>query len=331
MMKIKDFMKKFGSKSNIKIFTILTVVIFIILTSLIEVGLDPKNLNLFTWFSNTILSTAISIAGLLLGESIANDSLKQKENGLYQRSLIAYISILQAINSIKMYFNDFLLWFKEKETFCKQVDYLTSFDIREAKDIIKYLSIEDVDKLLTQPISLSNGVIVRRKSEEQINAIKKVLEGKINVKTSMGSYYLNVNENHSSKSILEEGKRIDKRINDYLKVSRTSKIIVSICVSLLFATITFNEIQDTPLIVSITKLTLRLCTFVSCLFCGWQTEAEVVKEQSKKIENKTDVLTIFKTSYDSGEFKPSIYEDLAREEYENYIKDLEKEGVANGK
>lgn len=166
---------------------------------------------------------------------------------------------------------------------------------------------------------MSNGTIVRKKTEEQIEAIRKVLQGKINVKTSMGSYYLNANENHSSKSILEEGKRIDKRINDYVKVSRTSKIIISICVSLLFATITFSEIKDTSFIVSITKLTLRLCTFVSCLFCGWQTEAEVVKELSKKIENKTDVLAIFKTSYDSGEFKPSVYEDLARREYENYL------------
>lgn len=331
-MKIKEFLKKFSSKSNIKILTILTVVVFIILTTLVNVGLDPNNFNIFTWFSNTILSIGISIAGLLLGESIANDSLKQKENGLYQRSLRAYIEIQTAITSIKMYFNDFLLWFKDKETFCKQVDYLTSLDIREAKDIIKYLEIEKVDELLIKPIMLENGVIIRKKTEEQIEAIKKVLSGKVNVKTSMGSYYLNANENHSSKSILEEGKRIDKKISDYVKVSRTSKIVISICVSLLFATITFTEIQDTPLIVSITKLTLRLCTFVSCLYCGWQTEAEVIKELSKKIENKTDVLTIFKTSYDSGEFKPSLYEDLARKEYEEYINKitLEREEIDNG-
>lgn len=336
----KEQLRKFGTKSNIKLLTVLTIVVFIVLTALTEITLDPSNFNIYTWFSNTILSIGISLCGMFLGEAIANDSLKSKPNGLYQKAIELYLEIQAKIKVIELYFSDFLLWFKEKETFNKQVDYLISKDIKEAKEIIKYLDIERLDELKLHPIELKTGkdsVIVRKKTEEQIQAIRKVLEGRISVKSSRSSYYLNIHESHSNSSLLEEGMKIDKRIENYKRVSRVSKIVISICVSILFATITFNELKDTALIVSITKLTIRLSTFLSCLYCGWQTEAEVVKELARKIENKTKVLNIFKTSYDSGEFKPTEYEDLARKEYEQYLNikninnnNLESEVTQNG-
>ena len=262
---------------------------------------------------------------MFFGEAFASDNLKGKQNGRYQTSLKAYYELSEKIQPIEMYFNDFLLWFKEKETFNKQVNYLISFDIKEAKDIIRYLELERIDELISHPIQLKNGVYVRRKTTEQIEAIKKVLYGKINVKSSSSSYYLNAFEKHSQKSVLEEGKKIDQRIDSYLKVARTSKIVISICVSILFALITFKELQDTSILVSMTKLAIRLCTFVSCLYCGWQTETQVVKELAKKIENKTKILNIFKTSYETQEFKPSEYDDLARIEYEKYQEILNTE------
>ena len=46
---------------------------------------------------------------------------------------------------------------------------------------------------------------------------------------------------------------------------------------------------------------------------------------SKKIENKTKVLGIFKTAYDTREFKPTEYEDLARQEYEEYLRNINEQ------
>lgn len=321
-MKIKEIFKKFGSKTNIKIFTILTIILFITLTTLTNVGLDGENFNFSNWIINTILSITISIAGLLLGESLGGDCLKSKEDGIYQTTLHNYNELYLTIMPIIIYFNDFLLWFKEKETFNKQLDYLMSKDIKEAKDIIKELQLEQVDELLDHPLQLSNGAIIRKKTIEQVEAIKKVLEGKIVVNSSSGSYYLNAFENHSKKSVLEEGKQIERETNIYVTIARTRKIIISIFISIVFATITFKELANTPMIVALTNLVLRLCTFVSCLFCGWQTVSNVVKELAKKVENKIKVLSIFKTSYNSGEFKPSTYEDLARREYEEYMQQI---------
>ena len=322
-MKIKGIFKKFGSKANIKLFTILTIVVFIILTTLTNVGLDGENFNFSKWIINTILSITISIAGLLLGESLASDCLKSKEDGLYQTTLQTYNTLYITIMPIIIYFNDFLLWFKDKETFNKQLDYLLSRDIKEARDIIKELQLDQVDELLEHPIQLESGKIIRKKTEEQVQAIKKVLEGKIVVQSSSGNYYLNAFENHSKKSVLEEGKQIEKETNIFVTISRTRKILLSIFISIVFATITFSQLANTPIIVALTNLVLRLCTFVSCLYCGWQTESVVVKELAKKIENKIKVLSIFKTSYNSGEFKPTEYEDLARQEYEEYINQIE--------
>lgn len=325
MMKFKDFIKKFSSKSSIKFLTVGTVILFIVITSLVNVGLDPNNFNFSTWLLNTILSVTISVAGLLLGEAIASDYLKEKANGLYQLALQAYLKLCIAIMPIIIYFADFLMWFREKETFNKQVDYLISYDIKEARDIIKHLEIQRVDELLLHPIELPNKVIVRKKTQEQVNAIKKVLEGKVFVKSSSASYYLNAFENHSKNSILEEGQKIDKDTHIYTTISRTRKLVLSIFISIIFATITFQEIANAKLIVVLANLIIRIFTFLSCLYCGWHTSAYVVKELSKKIENKTKVLGIFKTAYDTKEFKPTEYEDLARQEYEEYLRNINEQ------
>ena len=99
-MKIKDIFKKFGSKSNIKILLVLSIIGFIILTTFTNVGLDPNNFNFWKWFTNTVITVAISIAGMLLGEVLASDSLKGKENGLYQKTLQMYIIISNKILGI---------------------------------------------------------------------------------------------------------------------------------------------------------------------------------------------------------------------------------------
>ncbi len=323
MMKIKELFKKFNSKSNIKLLLLFSIIGFIVLTTFTNVGLDPNNFDFYKWFTSTIITIAISIAGMLLGEVLASDSLKSKVNGLYQRTLEKYIIISIKIQSIIMYFNDFLLWFKEKETFIKQVNFLINHDIKEAKDIVKYLSIEQLDELKLHPIELENGVIVRKKSEEQINAIRKVLEGKITIKSSSTSYYLNAFENHTECSILEEGRIRQKNINNYKKDARTSKLVYSICVSIVFATLTVQELVNYNMVVALTNLAIRLCTFLSCLYCGWSTESYEIKELAKIIENKIKILDIFNTSYTTGEFKPSEYEDLARKEYEEYMKEGE--------
>lgn len=328
-MKFKDFIKKFSSKSNIKFLTIFAVILFIIITSIVNVGLDPDNFNFSSWLLNTIVSVTISITGLLLGEAIASDYLKEKVNGLYQVALQTYLKLCIAINPIIIYFGDFLMWFREKETFNKQVDYLISYDIKEAKSIIKYMTTDQLEEVILHPIQLEDKTIVRKKTQEQVQAIRKVLEGKIYVKSSSASYYLNAFENHSKNSILEEGQKIDKDTNVYTTISRTRKLLLSIFVSIIFATITFQEIANAKMVVILANLIIRLCTFLSCLYCGWHTSAFVVKELSKKIENKTKVLSIFKTAYDTKEFKPTEYEDLARQEYDTYIQTIQNEEQEN--
>ena len=149
-MKIKDVFKKFSSKSNIKLLLILAIIGFIVLTTFTNVGLDPNNFDFYKWFTNTVITIAISIAGMLLGEVVAGDSLKSKENGLYQRTLQKYIELSNKIQSILMYFSDFLIWFKEKETLTKQIKYLISKDIKEDKDIINHIEIEKLEELKKQ-------------------------------------------------------------------------------------------------------------------------------------------------------------------------------------
>ena len=168
MENVKDKLKSINIKKAIKASTILVGLILVVFISFFNATFDFSNFNWYEWLANSSILVGIMIFGILMGNSTGTDIQQEKVGGLYQNNCIQYNEILVQIESIKIYFSQFWLWYKEQKLIEKKVDFLidNQFDMRVAKVIIKNIEKDDcvVDKLgynLANPnekIYVKNGV-----------------------------------------------------------------------------------------------------------------------------------------------------------------------------
>lgn len=325
--RIKTKIKNADIKSIIKVLTLIFGLGLIILMTIAHVILDPSKMDFNTWLSKTILMVAISIFGIVMGELIGADKQMSAPNGLYQQTLKEYNIVEEKIRSITIYFNDFLIWFKEKETKAKIINYLIDNGITDAKQVIDNVKLEDLEELSKHPIKYDNDVIVRQKTLDQIKIIRNVLEGKIYIKAQPSSYYLSAYDNDTSSSQLEVGKYLNNKIKLNKTFGRVFKIVSSVFISAVWAMISVQEFMNAEDVSAWVDLVLRITTLFTCLFSGWLTAVIDVKLKAQIIKNKINVLDIFNNAYASKEFIPLNYENLALAEYEKYIEDTKQNDV----
>lgn len=317
--KIKRKFKNTDLKVILRFATFILGLLFIIITAIVHVGWSPDIIDVNQLISRILIMICISVFGILMGESFGIDRQKSKADGLYQNTLRKYNNALSLIDSIKLYFADFLMWYRAKETYNKQVAYLLNNEVLEAKEIVEHMKLEQVEELKHHAIQLENGKCVRAKNEDQIQAITKVLEGKIFVKSPDSTYYLNAFTSVKTGSELEYGQHIDKAIKSNKTFQRTFKILTSLIFAIVWAGITVGEFMKKDDVGAWVDLVMRLLMLVTCLYSGWLTAVIDVNLQSQKLSNKTNIIEKFRVAYNSKEFIPTDYEDLARIEYEQYM------------
>lgn len=317
--RIKKKFKNTDLKVILRLGTFVLGMLFIIITAIVHVGWDPNNIDVNQLISRILIMICISVFGILMGESFGTDKQKSKVDGLYQNTLRKYNTAISLVDSIKLYFADFLMWYRAKETYNKQVAYLLNNEVLEAKEIVEHMKLEQLEELGQHAIQLENSKFVRAKNEEQIQAIKKVLEGKIFVKSPDSTYYLNAFTNVKTGSELEYGQHIDKAIKSNKTFQRTFKIATSLIFSIVMAGITVGEFMKKDDVGAWVDLVMRLLMLITCLYSGWLTAVIDVNLQSQKLANKTNIIEKFRIAYTTKEFVPTDYQDLARMEYEQYV------------
>lgn len=326
--------KSLNFKKIIKAGTVVWGLILIVIMTVSNVIIDPEKLNFYSWASNTLIICGIMIFGLLMGESIGVDKQVENVNGLYQRNLKEYNERNKEIEGIVIYFSQFFLWFKKKELYEKKVEYLINHDVdgEMVENIVKYVRIDDLFELSQHAICLKdkngNDIFIEKQGEEQIEAIKNVLQGKIKVDCPNTSYFLNAFENSKSVSVLEVGKQIDKEIAINKHFNRIFKIGISVVVSLIFSMLTVNDFMGhgtaQEQLNAWFNLISRLTALATSLLSGWLSGSQEVKLRAKKVKNKYIVLTLFKNAFESKEFIPASANELAKKNYESYLEEKQK-------
>lgn len=329
MSKFSDKLKKINAKKAIKWFTLGFFLLLIVLASVASWGFNEEFV-LLEWISNSILLTGISIFGILMGESIGTDKQMEMIGGLFQRNLKEYEDNLSVIETIKIYFSQFLLWFEKRELLNKQIRYLQNTGkISKAELVLEYIKIEDLDELAKHPLEKTNhkGVAIYfdQMSEEQIKAIRFVMDGKITMDVPNANFYLDAFENSDCDSVLEQGKTIDRDIRSNKKFNRTFKIITALIVSLIWALMTAKEFMAGNDMGAWINLVARISALLAGMLSGWLTSITDVKLKAAKLKNKTTVLKTFKSSFDKQVFIPLDENELAKKHYEEYIANVKVE------
>lgn len=322
-------MKNVNFKKLIRLGSVVAVVALIFLATMINMVLDPSNFDLKSFVANSCIMIFISIFGILTGEAVGGERLRENPNGIFQNALKEFNTALLSIEVIKIYFSDFLLWYAHKESKIAQINYLISNKVLEAKEIVEDNGTIDYEALLTQPIKLENGCIVRKKDKDQIRAIKNVKSGKINVEPNSPTYYFDAFTKIKTTSELTFGKKIDRDISGNKFFSRTFKIVTSIAFSFIWASLTIKDYSNLGSVTAWVNLISRLATLLTSVSSGWGTSVVDNRLQTQKIKNKANVIQKFKTFYDTKEYTPIDYKNLALQEYEEFEKKKLKEETTN--
>ena len=318
--------KSFTMKKAIKLLTIVGGLALIVFMTVANVTLDPTHVNWQTYLTNSLILVGIMVFGLVMGESVGDDRQTEKRGGLYQTNLGLYHEAKESISEIEIYFEQFYLWFKEKSSISKRVDFLVDngFDQAWAKAIVDCITLDDIDRLTKQSVAVErNGkkIIVKRIAVEQAEAVRAVLNGSVKVNAPSYSYYLSAYGKATRSYVLEQEREITKDIRINKGAGRGLKIISSLAISALWAMVTVNDFMDGDSAQAWLNLISRITSFITSFSSGWGTSVVNVKLQALLLENKATVLKYFRDCTDKKEFTPKTYEEEARAIWEQEEKE----------
>lgn len=324
MNKLKELVKTANMKKLVKGLTFVFGLVLVIVISIVDAGLDPTKLDFYTWLGKSLILVGIMVYGLLMGESIGSDSQTQNPNGLYQKNLHDYNALNKELEPLLIYFSQFYFWFVKREIRKKKIDFLrdNNVDIDYADKIVDFINKNNVHQLSFESGYLIEEIdfVIPQQTETQLAAIKEVIEGKIKIKEPKETYYLNAFSSSKSKSVLDTPESIDAQIKFNKAVNRAFKIISSLAISILWGMITVNEFMggDDPnaQAQAWSNLVARVVALFTSFISGWGSAAIDTKLRARKLKDKYNMLTTFKSAYDKNEFEIVDKQAVARAKYD---------------
>ena len=320
---IEKFKTK-STKDKIGLMALMWVVIAIIVLSLIDLIIDP---DVFTdpmkrqaWLTRTMINTAIIVYGIIYGEQTGISDLKRKPNGIFQKALQAYHEQHNRILNELEKFSDWFVWFTAREYEYKQINYLVSKGINDAKLVFRYIDYIDLEEIQQHPIEITNKftnkkVGILKKTAEQVEAIKFVKNGGVLFETMRASYYLSANKSSVGTTIAEEGLSLERKEQREIHISRAIKLGASLGISIVMALITFNDLSKASDLRTWANLIVRLVCLFGAMYSGLITAHNVIQIECAKLQNKEKVLLIFENDITKQErYKVLSYEEKVEEE-----------------
>ena len=339
--KLKKFIdeKNLTKKKIIKLTTIAMAIALIIFSTVSNAVIDPEHLNFFKWVTNALVFVAIMVFGLLMGESLGEEEQKDKIGGLYQKAITDYEAALLLIQAIKIYFADFLLWYKAREIRQEKIDFLMDNEIdgKWAAICVKYLEKSDFEigkfifdeskpkeKIYLKELPNGRVIKIHKATKEQAANIIKMFD--ITIETYGSAYYLTYQESEIRGGKLKKAIPLNRHLHLNKTFNRTLKIVSTLFISLVWGMITVQEFSSPE---EKKQAWFLLFSRIVCLFSsivsGWTSAVISVKIQAQIMNNKRDILQDFKDSVDKNLFIPESYEQMVEREYQEQLEQQEQE------
>lgn len=330
--KFVETLKKIDLKHATKVFTLIWGLILIVMMTITNLGFNEK-FNLIQWLSNSLIIFGILVFGLFMGETSGSDKQMQKEDGLYQKSLIQYEKYNEEISGELIYFGQWYSWFLPQEIESKKIDYLIvcGVDPVKSKKIVKYCSKKDIDELKEHVFEVldENGnriTVIRQLEEHEIEPVTEVLSGVIRLHAANANYFLTAfSESGVGDRITEEGYSLQALRKSSKRMSRIIKIGSSLGISLIWGLLTVNDFINGNDMQAWVNLVSRVSALFTSFFSGWMSSVKDVKIQARILINKYRVLKMFHNHYVNKTFTAKTDDEIANEELKAYNKKKEEQ------
>lgn len=320
--------KNLNLKAAMRLFAVIWMFILIIVMTITNIGIDGQ-FNWLKWLSNALILFGITVFGLLIGESSGIDFQKEKNDGLFKRTLATYDKYRQSIDDIVIYFPLFYDWYIPQRAEKKNIEFLTmgGMNHQKAEAIVKYCSMDDFFDLKGHAIEKEvNGkkIHIKKLLEKEWEPVKMVFNGDVVFKQSGAAYYLQALAESNQADLMEVGEVIKEQRAKTKRSNRVVRIVSGTFISLVLGVLTVNELMKGNDAQAWMNLVSRITNLFTALLSGYLSGVADVIKQANAIENKTDVLKMFKVSYDKHLFEIYDEEEGAKREFEEYQKEVAK-------
>lgn len=310
------------------------------------------------WINNTVITSTLSIVGLILCESIITDKIKSKDRGKYQNSINGhfledgtkiegYSDKREKVRKYERDFSDWLDWYAAEELKKKKLSAIGS---KDAETVLKHLdeitnpiilcdhievnkkhwwSRKKVEEVKGVPLILEDGTVIDRKTEDEVRGIIKVKNGWVKIYPYEAPYYLNLDSITTNVSRVDKAYILNKAKQENQVFSRTFKIVVGFIVSIYWAMVTVDNFSNLVSAKAWMLLIIRLGTLMGGVVSGWSGADMNVKFDTDMIVDRSAMLDTFYFDMSTGRFSPEAYKKkLIRDEEEKKRKEAEENNGA---
>lgn len=320
--------KEINLKAAMRVFAVFWMLLLIIVMTLTNIGID-KTFDWVKWLGNSMILFGITVFGLLIGESSGIDFQKNRPNGLFRMALRAYDEFRRTIEDIIIYFPLFYDWYVPQRIQRANIDFLIRGGMKndKAETIVQYCTAEDYFELQAHAIKKVDGekeIYIGKLLPREIEPVRMVLYGEVKFKQSGSAYYLQALAESNQADIMEVGEVIRESRAIRRRLNRTVRIVAGLFISLGIGILAVNEVMKGNDAQGWVNLISRISNLFTALLSGYLSGVDDVIKQADAIENKTEVLKIFKVSYDKHLFEIYSGQEQAKREYEEYEKEMEE-------
>jgi hypothetical protein len=259
--------------------------------------------------------------------SFTNDKVS-KFNSLSKRKRIIIVS---AMTIIVLSLIMFLIAGAKKDDKAECRKRLSSLRIFNPR--VLELSEDEIDKLYYEPIEkiwsadspYPNKIEhFSRLSLEQYELVKNIVSGKIRLDYIEDYNFYLVDYNSSDEQLVTQVKNVEKIKIKILWKQRISKLLLTALFAVVGAGIALDQANGQGSAQTIINLIQRIVVLVTSIFYGFNTARLMNKEDIKVMNYKTSYLSVFCSALENKEYIPLDYEEKARKEYEQNIKEKEE-------
>jgi len=314
---VKPKKRKFNKKSVYSSVSIILVVFVIVSSTLFQASVDPNYWKTNAFISSVLINIALIMVGVVSGVGEADNYYHNLLNGLYQTTYNKYRKMR---DSIDRFVDKFTFWntdYFEREKKDKYIKYLDKYGIKQGA---KLLELDRVDIAKLDKPQQINGTYFKSLTQEQIEAIYRVLNGKIKSKPLHEDYFLNAFISDQNVSMYERAGNQEKNKNKKFIKLITYRILMTLTVALIFAGLQIDTNNDVTMQQIWVNMITRLWALGNAVAYGFFTSYEMTKDECIFIDYKTTVLNKFYLEVvENKTFNSKTAEDLARDEYEREV------------
>ena len=304
------------------------IVVIVAITSLLNAGIDPSYWQSEKFKTDMIFTISLVLIGVVVGHAEGDNYYRNNPKGLFTSSYNNYNLTRKKVND---YVDKFSYWnthLYKKEYYAKCIRYLTNdYGIKQA-ELLLQLDRTQITLLENEPQSFKVDGVDRyfnSLTKEQIEAVLKVLDGKIKVKFVHDSYFLNAYSKNGQKTMYEQASEQDKTKRRKFLFLMTYRVIFSVLIGMVLTAFIVDS-EEINRKQALLTLFSRYFTLFSSVSWGFFIANDMIKDECVFLDYKSTTLEQFYLEVEVNKtFISKTEEDVAYERITELLKKGEQQ------